>query len=75
MPPERLLREANQIGRAFAHRGADAPAAVAAHLRAFWDPRMRRAILAHLEAGGAGLDAPVQAALALLAAEQAKRSH
>ena len=29
--------------------------AVEDHLRRFWDPRMRSAIVAHLDAGGAGL--------------------
>ena len=32
----------------------------------FWDPRMRKAILAHLDAGGAGLDPEVREALAAL---------
>jgi formate dehydrogenase subunit delta len=26
------------------------------HLRKFWDPRMRNAIIAHVDHGGAGLD-------------------
>ena len=31
-----------------------AAAGTADHIKKFWDPRMRAAILAHLEAGGAG---------------------
>jgi formate dehydrogenase subunit delta len=29
---------------------------MADHLKKFWDPRMRNAILAHVDHGGAGLD-------------------
>lgn len=58
---------ANQIGRFF--ETAEPPTAVAAiadHLDKFWDPRMRAAILAHLDAGGDGLDPPVKEAVARL---------
>lgn len=57
MSPERLVYMANQIGIYFAsqpHEGSVAN--IADHLRKFWDPRMRTAILAHLDQGGAGLD-------------------
>ena len=33
------------------------------HLRNYWDPRMRREILAHLAAGGEGLEPVSRAAL------------
>lgn len=57
MSPDKLVTMANQIGKFFAHQGEErAVAAVADHLVKFWDPRMRREIVAHLEAGGAGLD-------------------
>jgi formate dehydrogenase subunit delta len=36
------------------------------HIEKFWDPRMRSAILAHLERGGAGLDPNVREALEAL---------
>lgn len=52
---DRLVTMANQIGMFFASQGPDAAEATAIHLRRFWDPRMRTAIIAHLEAGGAGL--------------------
>jgi hypothetical protein len=39
---------------------------IADHIRKFWDPRMRSAIMAHLDAGGAGLDLKVRDALATL---------
>jgi formate dehydrogenase subunit delta len=61
---EKLVHMANQIGKFFASQGADtAPDAIAEHLRKFWDPRMRAGILAHLEAGGAGLDPLVRQAV------------
>ncbi|MCX5578674.1 formate dehydrogenase subunit delta [Kaistia terrae] len=61
---DKLVHMANQIGKFFASQGAEtAPAAIAEHLRKFWDPRMRVGILAHLEAGGAGLDPLVRDAI------------
>jgi formate dehydrogenase subunit delta len=42
---------ANQIGKFFAHKPHDkAVASIADHIRKFWNPRMRSAILAHLQA-------------------------
>lgn len=68
MPPEKLAMMANQIARFFAHLGPErAPAEIADHLRKFWDPRMRRAIIAYVTAGGGGLDPLAAAAVALLA--------
>ena len=70
MEAVKLVRMANQIGQFFAsQRGADPSIAIADHLRKFWEPRMRAAIVAHLEAGGAGLEAPVREAVARLKAE------
>lgn len=60
--PDKLVYMANQIGKFFASQGLgrgddEAVAGTALHIRKFWDPRMRRAILAHLDAtGGAGLE-------------------
>ncbi len=67
MSPDKLVYMANQIGKAFAHEGeTKAVASVADHLAMFWDPRMRSAIFAHLDAGGAGLDPiPLKAVRAL----------
>ncbi len=57
MSPDKLAYMANQIGKFFAHEGeARAVASVADHIAKFWDPRMRKAIFDHLDAGGAGLD-------------------
>jgi formate dehydrogenase subunit delta len=62
--PDKLVYMANQIGKFFASQGgAQATAGIANHLEKFWDPRMRLAIFAHLEAGGAGLEPLVRQAV------------
>lgn len=67
MPPDRLVRMANQIGTFFASQApGTAVPSILGHIEKFWEPRMRRAILAHLAAGGEGLDPPVREALVLL---------
>lgn len=67
MDARRLTAMANQIGAFFRAQGeAAAVAGVEDHLRRFWDPRMRREIVAHLNAGGEGLDPNVRAAVARL---------
>jgi len=51
MSPDKLAYMANQIGKFFAHQPQDkAVASIADHIRKFWDPRMRKEILAHLSA-------------------------
>ena len=71
---EKLVHMANQIGKFFASQGADtAPAAIAEHLRKCGDPRMRAGSLAHLEAGGAGLDPLVRDAVEKLREAMAAR--
>ena len=68
MPPEKLVYMANQIGKFFAGQGDEkAVPLIADHLVKFWDPRMRKAIVAHLAEGGAGLDPAVCKAVASLA--------
>jgi formate dehydrogenase subunit delta len=53
---QKLVYMANQIGQFFAtQRNDQAVAGITEHLAKFWDPRMRSAIVAHLDAGGAGL--------------------
>jgi formate dehydrogenase subunit delta len=57
MPVDKLIYMVNQIIRNLVIRGDDeAVTATTEHLRLFWDPRMRREILAHLDAGGTGLE-------------------
>jgi formate dehydrogenase subunit delta len=65
--PDRLIYMANQIGKFFHAQGADkAVPGIAEHIKKFWDPRMRKAIFAHLDAGGGGLDPDVRDAIASL---------
>jgi formate dehydrogenase subunit delta len=67
MSPDRLIYMANQIGKFFQSQGHDKAAPdIAEHIRKFWDPRMRSAILAHLDAGGMGLDPDVRDAIEAL---------
>ncbi len=69
MQIEKLVYMANQIGRFFAAQGEEAAiTGIADHLRRYWDPRMRREIVAHLDAGGAGLDPNTRAAVERLRA-------
>ena len=75
MSPDKLVYMANQIGKFFTSQGPDkAAAGIAEHIAKFWDPRMRAAIFAYLDAGGAGLDPPVRAAIDRLRAEERRRS-
>jgi formate dehydrogenase subunit delta len=67
--PDKLVYMANQIGKFFASQGeSQAVAGTADHIEKFWDPRMRAAILAHVAAGGEGLDPSVRKAIAQLGA-------
>jgi formate dehydrogenase subunit delta len=69
MSPDKLIYMANQIGSFFESQGQEkAVAGTAEHIKKFWDPRMRKAIFAHLEAGGSGLDPVPRAAIEQLAA-------
>jgi formate dehydrogenase subunit delta len=63
----KLIYMANQIGKFFMTQGeAGAVEGIATHLKKFWDPRMRKAIVAHLDTGGDGLDPPVKRAVEAL---------
>ncbi len=68
MSVERLVQMANDIGHFFAAE-PQARGRGRRHCQPhqrFWDPRMRRQILAHLQAGGAGLeDLPREAVASL----------
>jgi formate dehydrogenase subunit delta len=64
---DKLVYMANQIGTFFKSQGADtASTRIAEHIVKFWDPRMRKAIIAHLDAGGAGLDSAARQAVETL---------
>jgi formate dehydrogenase subunit delta len=67
MTQDRMVTMANQIAaffRSYPHE--EAVESVATHIRQFWDPRMRRTLLAHVEAGGEGLEALVLEAVGRL---------
>ena len=58
------LRMGEDIARNLTHAGDDLPEEIATHIRKFWDPRMRRAILRAYEEGAEmsdGLRAGVEA--------------
>ncbi len=58
MESTRLVHMANQIAAFFrAYPEGEAVTATAAHIRQFWDPRMRAQLAKHVEAGGDGLNA------------------
>lgn len=72
---ERLITMANQIGDFFAPYPPErAREGLRNHLRTYWDPRMRNALLEHIDAGGEGLDLCVIDAAQLLREKAADKS-
>ena len=72
METENLVRMANNIA-AFFNSDPDRQAAVAGvanHIRSFWEARMKKAIFAYKDQGGAELDPLVVEALNQLQSEQ-----
>jgi len=73
-----LVTMANQIAEFFktSHLDrAEAVVATAQHLRSFWDPRMRREIIAHLGAnGGEGLGEIARDAVRTLEAQASAKA-
>ncbi len=70
---EHLVTMANDIA-AFFNKAADqgeAARSVATHLHRYWDPRMRKRIVEHRQAGGAGLSDLAREAVDILAQERA----
>jgi formate dehydrogenase subunit delta len=74
MHDDYLVRMANDIGNFFASDPDKEEAAhnVFAHLRRFWDPRMRAQIISYYRGGGEGLSDIVAKAVQALA-EEAER--
>jgi formate dehydrogenase subunit delta len=61
------VRMGNDIARQFAHLTEDkAAAAIAAHLRTFWDPRMRQALCRAVADGDEDADPLLRAAVTRL---------
>ena len=76
MKPGYLVEMANDIGAFFVGEAgeSEAPKSIASHITRFWDPRMRREIIAHYQkSGGAGLSDVSLKAVALLS-QQATQS-
>ena len=73
---ESLVKMANDISDYFASEPdrASAVDGTMTHIRRFWDPRMRRQIVAHLEAGGEGLGELARAAVQKLAGQAGTQS-
>ena len=68
MSTDNLVKMANNI-EAFFRSEPDRDAAIAGienHLKRFWEPRMRKTIVAHVQAGGAGLRELAKEAVARL---------
>jgi formate dehydrogenase subunit delta len=64
MSPDKLAYMANQIGKFFAHEPHDkAVASITDHLQKYWDPRMRRTIVAEYDSVKGRLDPLVQEAV------------
>lgn len=68
MRAEKLALMANQIADFFDTQGAGASAAIADHLRRFWDPVMRQQIIALAQMPSHGLKPSVVAAVRMLEA-------
>ena len=73
MTTNRLVQMANQVAAFFAsYPEGEAIDGTASHLKAYWDPRMRREIEAHLaEKAGAGLSHIALEAVKRIAAKDA----
>ena len=67
---DKLVRMANQIAANFAYLPEPEQAAtrVADHLQRFWEPTMRKEIIAHFEAGGEDLTEIARLAVARISA-------
>lgn len=72
MNVEHLTRMVNDISHYFATdpEHANGVSGITDHLIRFWDPVMRRQILAHLDTGGEGLEPMSREAVQQLAARQ-----
>ncbi len=61
MDSHQLIKMANQIGQFFESmpNRAEAEKDIATHLKRFWDPRMRRVIVASLDSDDAAAMSPI----------------
>lgn len=66
MSPDKTARMANQIAAFFDSQPGRPAEDVAAHVNAFWEPRMRARLLEEIEAGTPGLHPLVRAAAPMI---------
>lgn len=66
MSDSRIVMMANQIAKNLARGHGDPARAVAEHINAFWDPRMRAQLFEALDNSGSDLDETVRSAKAYL---------
>lgn len=69
MSIDHLVKMANDIGDFFDSQPGDDAAQIALHLRRYWEPRMRRQIIAYVRGGGDGLRSTAREAVLRLADE------
>lgn len=76
MGAAQLVTMANEIAAFFvsASDAGEASKSVAAHLRRYWDPRMRKQIVEYVMTGGEGLVPTARTAVELLATDQPRVS-
>jgi formate dehydrogenase subunit delta len=74
---DRLLGMANQIGDFFEpYPPARRAEGIRNHLRTYWDPRMREALLEHIDQGGDGLrDFVIEGACLLRKTDAARKGY
>ncbi len=74
MDGNKLVGMLNQVATFYRRRPPEQAASeIALHVEKFWEARMRRAIYAHLDAGGAGLEDNARDGLVLLRARDEGR--
>ena len=71
MNTEHLIKMVNEISAFFIGEAGNenAPREVAAHIKKYWEKRMRQEIVAHYEKGAAGLNDVARSAISQVAAE------
>jgi formate dehydrogenase subunit delta len=75
MSPDLMVHKVNQIALYFASvPREEAVAGIADHLKKFWEPRMRRQIIAYVGNGGAGLHELVPPAVDIIAESEPARA-
>jgi formate dehydrogenase subunit delta len=74
MDDNKLVTMLNQIAGFYRRLpAAEAAFEIAEHVEKFWEPRMRQAIYAHMDAGGAGLVANAAAGIVLMRGREAAK--